>query len=534
MSITLLIIAVILIACVIFRRISDKLGIPMLLAFILLGMFFGSDGVVKIPFDNYALAEQICSVALIFIMFYGGFGTKWSSAKPVAAKALLLSSFGTVITAALVGVFCHAVLRVDWLESVLIGSVIASTDAASVFSILRSRRLNLKDNTASLLEVESGSNDPFSYMLTVMLLTLMNGGGSFGDFLLLLAKQLLFGTAFGFLIAWLAVTLLPRVRVFRSDFYTVLITAIALVSYAAPTSIGGNGYLSAYITGIVLGNSRIGGKKELVHFFDGVTGMSQIVLFFLLGLLAFPSQLPGIAPMALAIALFLTLVARPLAVTLILAPFRSRFGQIALVSWAGMRGAASIVFAVIAVIHPATVNNDIFHIVFFIVLFSILLQGTLLPLLSRVLHMTDNNADVMKTFTDYMDEVPIQFLRLSLPEGHPWVGNHIKDVLLPPDSLLVLIIRGKQKIVPTGRTAFKAGDVLILSGQSPAHGEELALYEKSVESDSAWCDQTIAESVADKERIVLIRRGNAVLIPRGNTRLREHDVLVMAETENDT
>ena len=173
----LLLIAIVIVGCILCNRISDKIGVPMLLAFIVLGMVFGSDGLLKIQFDNFSFAEQICSIALIFIMFYGGFGTKWSEAKPVAVKAVLLSTLGVLFTAGLVGVFCHYVLHFSWLEGLLLGALLGSTDAASVFSILRSRQLNLKYGTASLLEVESGSNDPCAYMLTVMLLSMMGAGG---------------------------------------------------------------------------------------------------------------------------------------------------------------------------------------------------------------------------------------------------------------------------------------------------------------------------------------------------------------------
>ena len=193
----LLLSALVILACVLCNKLSSKLGVPTLLAFILLGMFFGSDGVVKIPFDNYGLAQNICSFALIFIMFYGGFGTNWSQAKPVAGKAAILSSFGTAFTAGLVGLFCWAVLSLPTLESFLLGAVIASTDAASVFSILRSKRLNLRDHTASLLEVESGSNDPFSYMLTLILLTLMTGEISAPAVVYQIFAQLVYGGALG-------------------------------------------------------------------------------------------------------------------------------------------------------------------------------------------------------------------------------------------------------------------------------------------------------------------------------------------------
>ena len=314
--------AVVILGCVLFQRLSGKVGVPALLFFILLGMFFGTDGVVKIPFDNFELAQNVCSVALLFIMFYGGFGTNVRSARPVAAQAVLLSSVGTALTAGLVGVFCHFVLGVALWESFLIGAVISSTDAASVFSVLRSRHLNLKYHTASLLEVESGSNDPFSYMLTTIVLSVMHGGSSGGQFAAMLAAQIGYGVLFGVVLALAARWALGRFR-FSAGFDAVFAVAVALLSYVLPEMLGGNGYLSVYLTGMILGNSRIPNKSGLVHFFDAATALMQMVLFFLLGLLAFPSQLPRIAPRALLIALFLTFVARPAVVALLLTPFRA-------------------------------------------------------------------------------------------------------------------------------------------------------------------------------------------------------------------
>lgn len=523
--------AVIIVACVIFQKISSRLGVPSLLAFILLGMLFGSDGLMKIPFEDYALAEQLCSVALIFIMFYGGFGTKWREARPVALKAGLLSSFGTVLTAGLVGLFCWLALRMDLLESFLIGAVISSTDAASVFSILRSRRLNLKDNTASMLEIESGSNDPFSYMLTVILLSLMNGKASPGGFAYAVFAQLAYGAVFGGVIAALAIAFLRRFH-FADGFCAVFLVAVALLAYGAPAALGGNGYLAAYLAGILLGNAKIPNKNVLVNFFDGATGMMQMLLFFTLGLLAFPSSLPAIAPTALLIALFLTFVARPAAVFAILSPFRCGVRQRLLVSWAGMRGAASIVFAIMVTVDPASTSNDIFHIVLTIVLFSILLQGSLIPPVARALRMTDPSADVMKTFTDYTDEVPVQFIQFGIPADHPWAGRTVAELPLPPDTLLVLLLRGRDKTVPNGSTVVLPGDTLVLSGKAGVKIDGVRLYEKALEPGDELIGKTPAELTENDRLIMMICRGNGVVIPNGTTTLRENDVLVMNETGN--
>ena len=527
----LLMAATVIFACVIFNKISNKLGIPALLAFILLGMFFGSDGIVKIPFDNYEFTQQICTVALLFIMFYGGFGTKWSEAKPVVSKSVLLSSLGTVITAGLVGLFCYYVLDVPVLEGLLIGSVISSTDAASVFAILRSKRLNLKYNTASLLEIESGSNDPFAYMLTVVVLSVMNGRSASGNIVYMIFAQVAFGVFFGVLIAMLTLVFLKRYKFVSVGYDAIFIVAIAVVSYAVPSFFGGNGYLSTYITGIILGNRNIENKQHLAHFFDVMTGFMQMLLFFLLGLLSFPSHLPEVAINGLLIALFLTFVARPVSVFAILTPFKSKLNQQVLVSWAGMRGAASIVFAIIAVINPALVSTDIFHIVFFIVLFSILLQGSLLPWVSKKLDMIDNKTDVMKTFNDYVDEVPVQFIQLSIKAGHPWESKKISEIVLPPDSILVLLIRDGVKIVPNGHTLLLAGDILVLSGKTMDQIDGVNLYEKEIKEDDGLAGKKIYQLPVGEKLIIMIKRGDKVIIPRGGTELEIGDLLVVNDAK---
>ena len=530
MSIYLLTAAIIIVACVIFNKISSKLGIPTLLAFIFLGMFFGSDGIVKIHFDNYTFAEQVCTVALVFIMFYGGFGTNINEAKPVALKAVFLSSLGTFVTAGLVGLFCWWALRFSVLESFLIGAVISSTDAASVFSILRSKHLNLKYNTASLLEIESGSNDPFAYMLTVIILSLMEGGVSGGDVAYMLFSQIAYGVVIGVILAYAALKFMKKFSFSAEGFDAIFIVAVALLSFAIPSVVGGNGFLSAYIAGIILGNHKLKNKKALVNFFDGATGLMQMLLFFLLGLLAFPSQLPSIALSALFIALFITFVARPLAVSLLLSPFKSKLRQQLLVSWTGLRGAASIVFAIMTVVSPAFTSNDIFHIVFFIVLFSILIQGSLIPFFAKKLDMTDENADVMKTFTDYTEELPISFIQFTIREGHEWADKQIKDITLPPESILVLMIRDGEKIVPNGLTYLHEGDKMILSGISSEKVEGVQLFERVVVEGDKFADRKIKDISFDDGLLITICRGDKVLIPRGNTTLRAKDILIINET----
>lgn len=526
----ILLVAAVILLCLSLNKMSNKLGIPMLLAYILLGMMFGTDGILKIPFDNFTIAEQICTVSLIFIMFYGGFGTNWKQAKPVAGKAVLLSTVGVILTAVTTGAFCHFILRMDFWESMLIGSVISSTDAASVFSILRSRRLNLKNNTASMLEVESGSNDPCSYMLTVIILTIMSGELSGFSLVVMIFSQITFGILVGVVVALAAAFILKKVNFATDGFDTIFVFSMALVSYAGASMINGNGYLAAYIAGIILGNTPLHHKKSLVHFFDGITGLMQMLIFFLLGLLAYPSQLPKILPIALAIAVFLTFVARPVSVFAILMPFRCPVKQQLLVSWAGLRGAASIVFAIMATVSPAYTKNDLFHIVIFIVLFSISIQGTLLGLVAKKLDMIDENGNVMKTFSDYSDEMPVEFVKISIKAGHPWENRKIKDLTSLPDLLLVLILRGEERIIPNGNTVVLAGDKIVLSALSPEENLGICLTEIPIEKDSKWIGKPLSRIKLGEEKLVLVlKRNEKVVIPNGNTVIRENDVLVISQ-----
>ena len=544
MALFLLTVSAVIFLCVLLNKVSSRLGIPMLLAFIVLGMVFGSDGLFKISFTNYTVAEQLCSTALIFIMFYGGFGTKWSAAKPVAVQSFLLSTAGVVFTAVFTALFCRFVLHISASKSFLIGAVISSTDAASVFYILRSKKLNLKNNTASLLEAESGSNDPMSYMLTIIALSILEQqsggqGKSAASLIYLVISQLLYGAAFGVAFGMLSALILRKFKFSEAGFDSAFVIGAAVLSYALPSLIGGNGYLSAYIAGIILGNSAIPHKKPLVHFFDGITGLVQMFVFFLLGLLATPSDIYKVLFPSVAIALFLTLVSRPLAVFLLLTPFRFPVRQQLLVSWAGLRGAASIVFAVMAVSaiqgYPhGVLQHDVFHIVFCIVLFSILVQGSLLPFAAKSLKMIDDSTNVLHTFNDYPDEIPVRFIQVTQPEKHPWNGQEIKDLVLPPETLLVLILRGAERLIPRGKTVIQSGDILVLAArvfteQTNDAAREEELVEMPIGKLHDWTGKTLAEIASEKMFIVLIKRNSRLIIPKGDTRLAAGDVLVVEQ-----
>jgi len=460
----------VLIICITSTKVLYKFGVPMLLIFIGLGMLFGSDGLIGIYFDNYEITSKLCSLALVFIMFYGGFGTNWKAAKEVAVPSILMSSLGVIMTAILTGLFCNLVIKTTLLEGFLIGAIIGSTDAASVFAILRAQKLNLKGSIASLLELESGSNDPIAYMITLIILTMLKSsdGITLGIIISIISKQIIFGLMIGYLIAKVTIYILRRSNFEIDGFYTIFVTAVAILSYSVCELLGGNGYLSVYITGILIGNSNIPRKKSMFHFFDGVSWIMQIALFFMLGLLSFPSKLTHVTTTAIPISVFMILIARPLSTFVILSPFKFTVKEKLFISWVGLRGAASVVFAIFAVTYGVNIENDIFHIIFFMALFSVAIQGTLIPKLASLLDLVDNDIghSVLKTFTDYTGEINTHLLEFTITEDSEFINRTIMDADIPEEILIVMIKRGDEVIVPKGYTIIKKGDILVLSGNN--------------------------------------------------------------------
>lgn len=558
----LMLMGLVIALCIFINRITDKLKVPSLLLFIGLGMAFGV--IFRIAglgnFTDYDLGNVVCSVCLVFVIFYGGFGTNFKEARPVAGRALLLSFAGTALTAGIVGVFVFFISRalpffpsLGWAESMLIGSVISSTDAASVFNILRSRRLNLKYGTSSLLEMESGSNDPMSYMLTVVftaVLAAQNGiagassmgaGGIAG----MLFSQVGFGALFGAAFGFLAIFILKKFSFNMGQGGTIFILAMALLTYAAPSLLGevtgvsvlaGNGYLAVYICGIMIGNARIPQKRDCVRFFDALTGVAQMMIFFLLGLLATPEDLikPAVLVPALLIFVFMTVIARPAAVTGLLLPFRAKLNQIGVVSWAGLRGVASIVFAVYAmsslgVSEPGdALPYDLFSIVFVIVIVSIALQGSLLPLISKKWNMLGDSDNVLRTFTDYQEESDVCFVKVRVGENHPWFGKKLRDVVMPKEFLAVLIIRGEDVIVPGGDTVILGGDVIVTAAPEFENRDEFGMYEEYIGKNHPWADKSVRELELPRGTlIVMIKRRKETVVPNGAAMIMEGDVLAM-------
>ena len=532
MTVALILFALIIFTCILLNNLSSKIGLPVLLLFIIFGLLAG------LGFDNtveeYGKAVgDICTVALIFVMFYGGFGTRWTTARPVVVEAGLLASLGVILTAAGTGLFCHFVLGWKLVESFLMGSVICSTDAATVFSILRTKHLGLKSGLAPVLEIESGSNDPCSYMLTAIFISIMKGTATGGMVVWTVFAQLFFGALFGILIAQAGAYVLRRYHFKFSGFDTLFMFAIAILSYALPSAVGGNGYLSTYIVGIVLGNVDFRGRKPMIPFFDGITDLMQIVIFFLLGFMADPRDLLGVIPTALLIFLFLMLVARPAAVFSVLAPFRKYSAKMmGFVSFVGLRGAASIVFAIMAVTGGFAMEHNIFNIVFVIVLLSIACQGSLIPMAARKFDVIDPHANNLKTFSEFTDHDELVFGKIKIKEGSTWLDKTIAEVGLPGDILIVGVERAGKKYTPTKKFTIRKGDLLIISTRAYTATSEGSVRSYPIEKGSKYIGQDIRAFAKDKSvLVIMISRQKDFLIPDRDTEIRQGDVLMTMKRE---
>lgn len=471
MYIVLIIVSVLILLSVFTTKALYRFGVPSLLIFLGLGMLMGSDGIGGIRFDNFEMAENFSIFAIVIIIFFGGFGTKWETAKPTAVKSILLSSVGTIITATVTGLFCALILKVPVLYGLLFGAVVASTDAASVFSILRSRKLNLKDGLAPLLEIESGSNDPFAYLMTIIIIMVIQSGGTdaiAGKVIASFVMQIGIAAIVGVSVSTLAVILLRNLNLEIDGLYPILLLAIVMLSFSLCEVVGGNGLLCVYILGIVIGNSKILNRKMLVHFFDGLAWIMQIMLFFFLGLLSLPSSLPSIFIPGILLSVIIIFVARPISVFGILSWFKVPVKSQILTSWVGLRGAASIVFAVTAVIALGDdLPYDLFHLVFFVALFSILIQGTLTPFMAKKLDLVDKDEKntVMKTFTDYFGESHNALFEHKITKKDKFMGKSIVDSDIPESILIIMIKRGNEIITPKGSTKLMENDVLVVSGE---------------------------------------------------------------------
>lgn len=523
-----LIIGVILILALLAIRLSNKHGIPALLLFIVLGMGFG---VLGLKFDNFEFADGLATVALMVIMFYGGFGTNWNMARPVAREAIILSSLGVVTTALLTGLFCHFVLGFSMLEGMLIGSIVGSTDYASVSNILRSKNLNLKYNSASLLELESGSNDPTAYTMTMVFLSIIMGTEL--SIPVLILSQVALGLLVGFVFAWLFGKYLRSMSAQADGLSAVLMAAAMLITYAVTSLLGGNGYLALYILGIRLGNMEFRDKREVVFFFDGFSEIMQIALFFVLGLLSDFNKFLQAFPIALAIMLFMTILARPLSVWGLMLPFKLKRNQLNMLSLAGIRGAAAIAFAILVINSKVPFSMDIYHIVFGICLLSSLVQGSLMPPASRKLDMLDPNDTVLKTFNYYQDKAEVGFLETQIHPGSDLVGKQVKDLRLEFDFIVAKIERDGHTVVPRGHVVLQENDRIVLGGERHFDQTGHDLTEFTIPHGHKFANQSVKDLALPSDTLIVMvqRRGGEIIVPLGDTQLMEGDKVILLKVE---
>lgn len=444
---------------------SYKYGIPVLVLFLAIGMLAGSEGIGGIYFDNPKIAQFIGIIALNFILFSGGFDTDWKIVKPILWHGISLSTLGVLITAVTVGLFVWAITDFTIYEGLLLGSIVSSTDSAAVFSILRSKSIALKGNLRPTLELESGSNDPMAYVLTLMFTGLvMTQDSSMAGMIFFLLQQILIGGALGYVFGKFGKRIINGIKLDVEGLYIVLMIAIMFFSFSATDFVGGNGFLAVYVCAVYLGNQDLIHKKKFIKSFDSFAWLMQIVLFLTLGLLVFPSHIVPVLGVGIIISLFLILIARPIGVFSSLAFFKGQKRGKIFISWVGLRGAVPIVFATYPLIAGAEKANMIFNIVFFISLTSVLIQGTTLPVVARWLKLSIPVSDKQLTQTDIelSDSIKQMLTEIVIPDGCTTAGKQIVNLGLPKTILISIIKRDDKFITPTGSTELEAGDRLFV------------------------------------------------------------------------
>ncbi len=460
-----IVVSALLVMSILASKLSSWLGVPVLLIFLGVGMLAGSDGPGKIYFDNPHLTQGLGIMALAMILFSSGLDTRWERVRDLVKPALSLATLGVFLTSVLVGLFVWRFFNFTPTNALLLGAIVSSTDAAAVFSILRSRGVGLKKPIAPLLELEAGGNDPMAVFLTLALIELIqNPEQSWQVLVMLFVKQVVIGLALGYGLGRVMVGLINRLHLDYEGLYPTLTMAGVMLIYGAVSVLGGSGFLAVYLAGLVLGHRDFIHKKSIMRFHDGMAWLMQIVMFLVLGLQVFPSKLPSVAPLGIALSLFLIFVARPLSVFICLAPFKLGFKKLLMISWVGLRGAVPIILATFPILAGVAKADKLFHLVFFVVITSALLQGTTLPFVAKLLKQ-DSQEEKLLHFPlelDAMTEgVKANLVEFIVPYNGSVVGKKIVQLGMPEETLIALICREGKFVVPSGATEILAGDVLL-------------------------------------------------------------------------
>lgn len=453
---------------------GHKFGVPALLLFLCVGMLCGSDG-LGIHFENIQVAQTIGTVALCIILFSGGLDTKLSEIRPVIPQGIVLATFGVLLTAILTGVITWWILGmtveasgIGLATTLLMAATMSSTDSASVFSILRSKGLRLKNNLRPMLELESGSNDPMAYILTITLIEVikMEATPNYWMAAWSLLIQLLIGCVVGFLLGKVAVRIINRSHIDNASLYPILVFTFCIFIFSLTYFMNGNSYLAVYIGGLVIGNSKFLHKRSSINFFDGMAWMSQLLMFLTLGLLVNPHELIPIIVPGLIISFLMIFLTRPLSVFLCLLPFpKMPFKDKVFVSWVGLRGAVPIIFAIIPLAENVPHARLIFNLVFFCTLVSLVVQGTSLSKMAMWLGLADRPRKVkeLKNFdVEFSDEIKSVTIELNITDQSLKNGNLLMNLPLPDKTVAVMVKRDNKYFVPTGKTALKENDKLLI------------------------------------------------------------------------
>lgn len=476
-ELSLLIGTLLLAFSIVFSKAGYRFGVPTLLMFLIAGMLFGTDG-AGIEFDNVHTAQTMGMIALCIILFTGGMDTRMSDIRPVLGPGLMLSTVGVLLTTLLTGVFAfwlsgwehRSGIGFTLLTSLLLAATMSSTDSASVFNILRSRRIGLRHHLGPMLELESGSNDPMAYLLTIILIQCLGPSGiNPTDIALSFILQFAVGIAAGFLLGKGAVWTINRLRLANAELYSILVLCFIFIIYSSATLLQGNGYLAVYLAGIVIGNSRTVKRQETTRFLNGITWLMQVVMFVMLGLLVNPADMLRTALFAVPVSLFMMLVGRPLSVWISLIPFGRRIQARSkiLISWVGLRGAAPILFATYPVVAGIPGATEIFNIVFFVTLMSLIFQGMSLTAVARALHLTDDDAQAPDHFgVEIPDDIGSTLEQVEVTPAMLADGAAIRHLSLPPGQLVMLVSRSGSYLVPNGDTTLHPGDILLLISTS--------------------------------------------------------------------
>lgn len=471
----LLVGSVLIFTSILISKTGYRFGIPTLLLFLLVGMAFGSDG-LGIQFNSASDAQFIGMMALSIILFSGGMDTRYSDIKPVLKQGILLSTVGVLVTTLLTGLFIYflsnhtqANIELTLLVSLLLAATMSSTDSASVFSLLRSQRMNLKYNLRPMLELESGSNDPMAYMLTIVLIQVIGSGSNFDIVIILkdLFLQFLFGGVLGYAFGKFSVWLINKIELSNSSLYPILLLSIIFITFTLTDLVKGNGYLAVYIAGMIVGNARLAYRKEANTFMNGLTWLFQIIMFLTLGLLVNPHEMIDIAVTALLIGIFIILIARPVSVFLCLLPFKGISNKARIfISWVGLRGAVPIIFATYPVIAQIPGSNQLFNTVFFITLLSLIIQGMTISKMARWLKLDLPEEKEGNEFgVELPEEIDTHLNDITLTEDMLTVGNRLADMNIPKGTLVMLIKRGNEFIIPNGQIELHAGDKLLVMSE---------------------------------------------------------------------